>query len=143
VDRKPEMAQKEEVLVEDAETMWVRGLMRRGRSQNHQNPKQLAHNQDGCQKRLAIACRRMNHHAKVARQVKENNKKKSSRTRITWRKRSIVRRNCIRIKDDERIRRLRKSVDSPRRKNGNKGHGRQTAAMSEEKCAKQERHLRV
>jgi hypothetical protein len=60
-------------------------------------------NQEGCRKQVALACREMSRHGKVAWQIKETDRKMSSHARVAWCKKSVVRRNCIRTKDGERI----------------------------------------
>jgi hypothetical protein len=73
---------------------------------------------------LAVTRRRTSHCAKVAWQTKETGRKMSGHPRIAWHKRSVSRRNCIRTKYEERIRRLRECADSSQRKNGMADGGR-------------------
>jgi hypothetical protein len=40
----------------------------------------------------------------------------SGHTRVAWRKRSVIRRNCIRIKDEERIQKVRMLIERVQKK---------------------------
>jgi hypothetical protein len=104
VDRKPEVAQQDEVPKKDAEIMPVGGPKKRC---GYQKMNEWTQNQEGCQKRLVVAHREMSRHAKVAWQIKENDRKVSGHAIGAWCKRSVIRRNCIRTKDGERIWRVR------------------------------------
>jgi hypothetical protein len=85
------VAQEDEVPKKDAEIMPVGGPKKRSRGRKM---KEWTRNQDGCRKRLAVTRKGTSRRAKVARQIKENDRKVSGPT-------SVGRRNSIRIKDEE------------------------------------------
>jgi hypothetical protein len=97
VETKPEAAQKE-VPIEDAKVMPVgepKKKRRRGRklaAERHHQMKEWT--QDGCQRRLAAACRGTSHRAEVARKMQAD-KKMPRRATVSRRMRDIFRPNTI------------------------------------------------
>jgi hypothetical protein len=114
---KPDVAERREFPVEDAEVMPVGELKKKRRrdrklaAERSRQMNERAQCQDWCRRRgLPIAHRGTSHHVKVTWQTKETGKKMSGHPRIAWHKRSVGRRNCIRSKYEERIQRLRERV---------------------------------
>jgi hypothetical protein len=119
LDRKPEAAQKAEAPAENATVMLVeepKKKRHRGRQLAAERCRQKQKNSTwgNCGPPKELADKKMSHHAtvaqcmrdihalnttrhaKVARQIKENDRKVPGHPRIAWHKRSVIRRNCTR-----------------------------------------------
>jgi hypothetical protein len=99
VEMKPEVAQQEEVPIEDAEVMPVGELKKKmhrdqklAAERRHQKPKYLRRENCGPQKKLAIDCRGTTRHAKVAWKMPIG-KNMSRRATVVRLKRDILRVN--------------------------------------------------
>jgi hypothetical protein len=100
LDMKPDVAKDGEVSVEDAEVMPVgepKKKRRKDRKLAAESSRQMNEwTQDGYWKGLTVARRGTSHRVKVAWQTKETSRKMSGSPRVTWRKRSVSRRNHTR-----------------------------------------------